>query len=40
MMAKFHADVSSGYSLEINLWLNLASEIELSETANFVYNFV
>ena len=34
--AKFHKDSASGKKVK----LNLARAIELSETANFVYNFV
>ena len=34
--AKFHKDSLSGKKVK----LNLASAIELSETADFVYNFV
>ena len=34
--AKFHQDSLSGKKVKFNL----ASAIELSETANFVYNFV
>ena len=34
--AKFNGDTPSGKKVEFNL----ASAIELSETANFVYNFV
>ena len=35
-LAKFHGDSPSGKKVNFNL----ASEIELSETAVFVYNFV
>ena len=34
--AKFHGDSPKGRTVKFNL----ASVIELSETANFVYNFV
>ena len=34
--AKFYGDIPRGYKLQFNL----ASEIELLETAGFAYNFV
>ena len=36
--AKFHGDSPS--SKKVKIKFHLASAIELSETANFVYNFV